>query len=105
MQEQQVVDNAQTTHDIYQEMERVLRQKFAAEERMKIKRLRHEIATEFKTELAKKESHFEALIAKERQSVSKANMNVAKMEIHMDTLESQLLVERTDKENLQQKQN
>ena len=105
MQEQQVVDNAQTTHDIYQEMEKVLRQKFAAVERMKIKKLRHEFAMEYKTELAKKESHFEAIIAKERQQVSKANMNLAKMEIEMDTLESQLTIERTDKETLQQKQN
>ena len=61
------MDNAQTTHDIYQEMEKVLRQKFAAEERMKVKRIRHEIETEYKTELAKKESHYEAIIAKERQ--------------------------------------
>ena len=82
------MDNAQTTHDIYQEMEKVLRQKFAAEERMKVKRIRHEIETEYKTELAKKESHYEAIIAKERQQVSKANMNIAKMEIEMDTLES-----------------
>ena len=81
-------------------MERVLRQKFAAEERLKIKKLRNEFASEFKTELAKKESHFEAMIAKERQSVSKANMQNAKMEIHMDTLESQLTVERNDKESL-----
>ena len=88
MQEQQVVENAQTTHDIYQEMEKVLRQKFAAEERMKIKKIRHEFAQEYKTELAKKESHYEAILAKERQSVSKANMNIAKMEIEMDTLES-----------------
>ena len=55
---------------------------------MKVKRIRHEIETEYKTELAKKESHYEAIIAKERQQVSKANMNIAKMEIEMDTLES-----------------
>ena len=47
-------------------MEKVLRMKFAAEEKMKIKRLRHEFATEYKQELAKKESQFEALVAKER---------------------------------------
>ena len=41
-------------------MEKVLRQKFAAEERIKIKKLRHEFAAEYKTELAKKESHYEA---------------------------------------------
>ena len=66
-QEQQVVDNAQTTHDIYQEMERVLRQKFAAEERIKVKKLRNEFAAEYKNELAKRESQFEAMLAKERQ--------------------------------------
>ena len=86
-------------------MEKVLRQKFAAEERMKIKKIKHEFAQEYKTELAKKESHYEAILAKERQLVSKANMNIAKMEIEMDTLESQLTIERTDKENLIQKQN
>lgn len=48
-------------------MERVLRQKFSAEERMKVKKLRHEFATEYKNELAKRESHFEAMLAKERQ--------------------------------------
>ena len=53
MQEQQVVDNAQTTHDIYQEMEKVLRTKFVAEEKTKIKKMRHELAQEYKQELAK----------------------------------------------------
>jgi len=48
-------------------MERVLKQKFQAEERMKVKKLRQEFATEHKVELAKRESHFEAMLAKERQ--------------------------------------
>ena len=101
MQEQAVADNAQTTHDIYQEMEKVLRLKFAQEERTKIKKLRHEFASEYKQELAKKESHYEALIAKERQAVSKANLKLAQMELQMESLESQVTIERTDKENLQ----
>ena len=87
MQEQQVADNAQTTQDIYHEMERVLRQKFAAEEKAKLKKMRHEFAMEFKQELAKKESQFEALIAKERQAVSKANMKLAQMELTNESLE------------------
>ena len=47
-------------------MEKVLRTKFAAEEKLKVKKLRHEFAVEFKQELAKKESQFEAMVAKER---------------------------------------
>lgn len=86
-------------------MEKVLRQKFAAEERIKIKKLRHEFAAEYKTELAKKESHYEAQIARERQCVSKANMKLAKMELQMETVETQLTIEREDKENLQKQQN
>ena len=82
-------------------MEKVLRLKFAQEERNKVKKIRHEFAQEYKQELAKKESHFEALIAKERQAVSKANLKIAQMELNVETLESQVTVERTDKENLQ----
>ena len=48
-----------------------------AEERAKVKKLRHELGLEQKQELAKTESHFEAIIAKERQQVSKANMKLA----------------------------
>ena len=66
MQEQQVVDNAQTTQDIYHEMESVLRQKFAAEEKNKMRKAKAEFAAEYKVELSKKESHYEALLAKER---------------------------------------
>ena len=56
MQKQQVVDNAQTTHDIYAEMERALRTKFAQEERIKLTKLRKELDAEFKQEISKKES-------------------------------------------------
>lgn len=86
-------------------MERVLRQKFSAEERIKVKRMRQELETEYKTELAKKESHYEAMIAKERQQVSKANMKIAQKELEMETLQSELTIERQDKENLQARQN
>lgn len=60
---------------------------------------------EYKQELAKKESHFEGVLAKERQQVSKANMKLAQMELNMETLERQVEVERSDKENLQRQQN
>lgn len=104
-QEQQVVDAAQTTQDIYAEMDTVLRQKFAAEEKGKIKKMRLEFATEFKLELAKKESQFEALLAKERQQVSRANLKVAQLEIQVETMEEQWRVEKKEKENLQKQHN
>ena len=40
-------------------------------------------------------------MAKERQQVSKANLKVAKMEIHVESLEEQVNVEKSQKENLQ----
>ena len=68
-------------------MERVLRQKFNAEEKVKIKKIRAEFAAEYKAELAKKDSHYEALIAKEKQTVSKVNIKLAQMEIDRESLE------------------
>ena len=68
-------------------MEGVLRQKFAAEERTKIRKFRQECAAEYKAELSKKDSQYEALLAKERQQVSKANVKLAQMELSLESLQ------------------
>ena len=62
---QRIKDHAQATQDIYEEIHRVLQQKYAQDEKLKMAKIKHELALEYKRELNEKESYYQALLQKE----------------------------------------
>jgi len=74
IEEKQSLAHAETTKQLYEEIQASLKNRFKDEERARHMRLREKLELDFAKKLAVKESEFAQMLAAERKEASKVNL-------------------------------
>lgn len=100
IEEKQSLAHAETTKQLYEEIQASLKNRFKDEERARHMRLREKLELDFAKKLAVKESEFAQMLAAERKEASKVNLKNVALEEELRTLEREREHLVVDKENL-----
>ena len=65
--QEKVANHAKTTHDVYEDVSKVLAKRAKEEERARVAQAREKLALEFEDQLRKKENQFGMQLAQERK--------------------------------------